>query len=69
MMGQRGVRPSKLVYSDKYKMQVGAIFDAVSEILKEGQADPELEIMISQVAEAQELRQAREIVDAEERMR
>ena len=64
MMGQRGVRLA-LVYSEIYKMQVGAIFDAVSEILKEGQGAPELEIMISQVAEAQELRQAREIVDAE----
>jgi len=64
MMGQRGVRLA-LVYTEIYKMQVGAIFDAVSEILKEGQGAPELEIMISQVAEAEEMKQAREVVDAE----
>ena len=63
MMGQRGVRLA-LMYTEIYKMQVSAIFEAAAELLNEGAA-PEIEVMISQVVEAEELRQARAIVEKE----
>ena len=62
MMGQRGVRLS-LMYPEIYEMQISAIFDAAAELLKEDGATAEIEIMISQVAEAEEFRKAREIVE------
>ncbi|MEM0106637.1 MAG: pyruvate, phosphate dikinase [Candidatus Micrarchaeaceae archaeon] len=62
MMGQRGVRLS-LVYPEIYEMQIEAIFEAVSELSKKGKKQ-EVEIMISQVAEANEVKKAREIIDA-----
>ncbi len=62
MMGQRGVRLS-LVYPEIYEMQVEAIFEALAELTKQG-FHPKVEIMISQVAEAQELKKAKEIVTA-----
>lgn len=64
MMGQRGVRLA-LVYNEIYRMQVSAIFEAAAELLKEGRRAPEIEIMISQVAHVEELRQARAIVESE----
>ncbi len=68
MMGQRGVRLA-LMYNEIYQMQVGAIFEAAAELMKETGKAPQVEIMISQVAEANELRDAKAIVDAEaERM-
>lgn len=62
MMGQRGVRLA-LMYNEIYEMQVSAIFEAAAEVLKEGGKAPEIEIMISQVAEAGELGEARKIVE------
>ena len=62
MMGQRGVRLS-LMYPEIYEMQISAIFDAAAELIKEDGATAEIEIMISQVAEAEEFRKAREIVE------
>lgn len=64
MMGQRGVRLA-LMYPEIYEMQVGAIFEAAAELVKETGKAPHIEIMISQVAEAGELREARKIVDKE----
>ena len=69
MMGQRGVRLA-LMYPEIYEMQVAAIFEAAIEVLNEEGEAPIVEVMISQVAEAEELRRAREIVTrvAEETM-
>lgn len=60
MMGQRGVRLA-LMYSDIYEMQISAILEAAAELLKEG-VKVHVEIMMPQVAEAEELRRARELV-------
>jgi pyruvate,orthophosphate dikinase len=60
MMGQRGVRLG-IVYSEIYEMQVQAILEAALE-LKEKRKEVKPEIMISQVAIANELAKAREIV-------
>ncbi|MGC8558155.1 MAG: pyruvate, phosphate dikinase [Nitrososphaeria archaeon] len=70
MMGQRGVRLA-LMYPEIYEMQVAAIFEAALEVLKEEGEAPIVEVMISQLAEAEELRRAREIVTrvAEETMK
>ena len=60
MMGQRGVRLG-IIYADIYSMQVEAILEAAIELAKEGiKVKPE--IMISQVAIANELEKAKEIV-------
>ncbi len=64
MMGQRGVRLA-LMYNEIYEMQVSAIFEAAAELLKETGKAPRVEVMVSQVAEANELRDAKAIVDAE----
>lgn len=62
MMGQRGVRLA-MMYPEIYEMQISAIFEAAIEVLKEEGETVNLEIMIPQVAEAEELRRAREIVN------
>ena len=64
MMGQRGVRLS-LMYPEIYMMQAGAIFEAAAELKKEERIDVEPQIMISQVAEAEEMGRARAIVEAQ----
>ena len=57
MMGQRGVRLG-IVYTNIYSMQVEAILEAAIELAKEGiKVKPE--IMISQVAIANELEKAK----------
>jgi len=60
MMGQRGVRLG-IVYSEIYDMQVRAILEAAIELAKRGKK-VKPEIMISQVAIANELAKAKEIV-------
>ena len=60
MMGQRGVRLG-IIYTDIYSMQVEAILEAAIELAKEG-VKVKPEIMISQVAIANELEKAKEIV-------
>jgi pyruvate,orthophosphate dikinase len=62
MMGQRGVRLA-LMYPEIYRMQVEAIIEAAAEVAKEEGEAPIVEIMISQVASAGELKKAREIVE------
>jgi pyruvate phosphate dikinase (EC 2.7.9.1) len=62
MMGQRGVRLA-LQYPEIYEMQVSAIFEAAVEVYKEEGEAPIVEVMVSQVAEAEELRRAREIIN------
>ena len=62
MMGQRGVRLA-LMYPEIYEMQVSAIFEAAAEVYKEEGEAPIVEVMVSQVAEAEELRRAREIIE------
>lgn len=62
MMGQRGVRLA-MTHPEIYEMQVSAIFEAAIEVLREEGETVDLEIMIPQVAEAEELRRAREIVE------
>ena len=64
MMGQRGVRLG-LMYNEIYRMQARAIFEAAAELLQEDGSAPEVEVMVSQVAEAQELRKAKVIIDKE----
>jgi pyruvate,orthophosphate dikinase len=64
MMGQRGVR-LVLMYNEIYEMQVSAIFEAAAELMKEKGKAAEIEIMVSQVAEARELVEARKIVEKE----
>jgi pyruvate,orthophosphate dikinase len=61
MLGHRGVRVG-ISYPEIYEMQAGAIFEAAAELTKEG-VDVEPEVMIPQVAEAEELRVTKEIVD------
>ena len=63
MMGHRGVRVA-MSHPELYSAQAAAIFEAASELVGEG-VKVDLEIMIPQVAEAQELKAAREIVDRE----
>ncbi len=62
MMGQRGVRLA-MTHPEIYEMQVSAIVEAAIEVLREEGETVELEIMIPQLAEAEELRRAREIVE------
>lgn len=61
MMGHRGVRVA-MSFPEIYEVQAEAIFEAATELFAEG-VDVDLEIMIPQVAEAEELRNAREIVE------
>jgi pyruvate,orthophosphate dikinase len=61
MMGHRGVRVA-MSHPEIYEVQTEAIFEAAVELAEEG-VDVDLEIMIPQVAEAEELRAAREIVE------
>jgi pyruvate,orthophosphate dikinase len=61
MLGHRGVRVG-ISHPEIYEMQVRAICEATAELLKEGvRAEPQ--IMIPQVAMAEELRQVRELVE------
>ncbi len=62
MMGQRGVRLA-LVYKEIYEMQVEAMLEAALELEKSG-TRTHLEIMVSQVAIAEEFRKAKEIIEA-----
>jgi pyruvate,orthophosphate dikinase len=61
MMGQRGVRLG-IVYKEIYQMQVEAILEASIELMSKGKKVMP-EIMISQVAIAEELARAKEIVN------
>jgi pyruvate,orthophosphate dikinase len=61
MMGHRGVRLG-VTYPEITSMQVRAILEAAAELIKEGK-DPYPEIMVPVVAEANELRSQKEIVD------
>lgn len=61
MMGHRGVRVA-MTYPEIYRAQSTAIFEAAVELVREG-VDVDLEIMIPQVAEAEELRIARQLVE------
>jgi pyruvate,orthophosphate dikinase len=61
MMGHRGVRLG-VTYPEITAMQVRAIFEAAAELIKEGK-DPYPEIMVPVVAEANELKAQKEIVD------
>ena len=61
MMGHRGVRLG-VTYPEITSMQVRAIFEAAAELIKEGK-DPYPEIMVPVVAEANELKAQKEIVD------
>ncbi|HVP23750.1 MAG TPA: pyruvate, phosphate dikinase [Conexivisphaerales archaeon] len=61
MLGHRGVRVA-MSYPEIYRMQVRAIFEAAAELVKK-KVQVEPEIMIPQVAEAEEFRIARQIVD------
>jgi pyruvate,orthophosphate dikinase len=61
MMGHRGVRLG-VTYPEITSMQVRAIFEAAAELIKEGR-DPYPEIMVPVVAEANELKGQKEIVD------
>lgn len=64
MMGQRGVRLG-LMYPEIFRMQISAIFEAAAELVNGKARAPTIEIMISQVAEANELEKIRKIVDDE----
>jgi pyruvate, orthophosphate dikinase len=64
MMGQRGVRLA-LTNNEIYQMQIRAVFEAAAELQKETGKAPEVEIMISQVAEVEEVKRARAIVEKE----
>ncbi|MEM3637430.1 MAG: pyruvate, phosphate dikinase [Conexivisphaerales archaeon] len=61
MMGHRGVRVA-MSYPEIYEAQSTALFEAAAELVKEG-VEVDLEVMVPQVAEAEELRRAREIID------
>lgn len=61
MMGHRGVRLG-VTYPEITSMQVRAIFEAAAELIKEGN-DPFPEIMVPVVAEANELKDQKEIVN------
>jgi pyruvate,orthophosphate dikinase len=61
MMGHRGVRLG-ITYPEITSMQVRAVFEAAAELIKEGR-DPYPEIMVPVVAEANELKTQKEIVD------
>jgi pyruvate,orthophosphate dikinase len=61
MMGHRGVRLG-VTYPEITSMQVRAIFEAAAELIKKGR-DPYPEIMVPVVAEANELKGQKEIVD------
>jgi pyruvate,orthophosphate dikinase len=62
MMGHRGVRLG-VTYPEISTMQIRAILEAAAELIKEGK-DPYPEIMVPVVAEANELKNQKEIVDA-----
>ncbi|MEM0117800.1 MAG: pyruvate, phosphate dikinase [Conexivisphaerales archaeon] len=61
MMGHRGVRVA-MSYPEIYEAQSTALFEAAAELVKEG-VEVDLEVMVPQVAEAEELRRAKEIID------
>jgi pyruvate,orthophosphate dikinase len=61
MMGHRGVRVA-MSYPEIYEAQSYALFEAAAELVKEG-VEVDLEVMVPQVAEAEELRRAREIIE------
>ena len=61
MMGQRGVRLA-LMYPEIYEMQVSAMLEAAIDLVEQG-VKVDLEIMVSQVAIANELMQARQIIE------
>jgi pyruvate,orthophosphate dikinase len=61
MMGHRGVRVA-MSYPEIYRVQSEALFEAAVELVKEG-VDVDLEVMIPQVADAEELKEAREVVE------
>ncbi|HSL25925.1 MAG TPA: pyruvate, phosphate dikinase [Acidimicrobiia bacterium] len=63
MLGLRGVRLG-LIVTDLYKMQIEAALEAVIRRLEAG-GDPRLEIMIPLVADAEELRRIRSIIEPE----
>jgi pyruvate,orthophosphate dikinase len=61
MLGHRGVRVG-ISFPEIYEMQVRAIFEASAALAKEG-VDVEPEVMVPQVAEAEEFRMVRETID------
>ncbi len=62
MLGHRGVRLG-LTYPEIYEMQIRAILEAAAECIEEGiEAHPE--IMVPQVADIEELKRIRALVDA-----
>jgi len=62
MLGHRGVRLG-MTYPEIYEMQIRAIMEAAAECMLEG-IDARPEIMVPQVATAEELKRVRAIVDA-----
>jgi pyruvate,orthophosphate dikinase len=61
MLGHRGVRVG-MSHPEIYEMQARAIFEAAAELTKE-MVEVEPEVMIPQVAEVEEFRRAKEIID------
>jgi pyruvate,orthophosphate dikinase len=61
MLGHRGVRLG-ITVPELYKMQIGAILEALAELTKEG-VDAVCEIMVPQVTEPMELARVSELVD------
>ena len=62
MLGHRGVRLG-ISYPEIYEMQIRAILEAAAECVKEG-IDAHPEIMVPQVATAEELKRVKAMVDA-----
>jgi pyruvate,orthophosphate dikinase len=62
MLGHRGVRLG-LTYPEIYEMQIRAILEAAAECIEEG-IDAHPEIMVPQVADIQELKRIRTVVEA-----
>ncbi len=62
MLGHRGVRLG-MTYPEIYEMQIRAIMEAAAECMREG-IDAQPEIMVPQVATAEELKRVRVTVDA-----
>jgi len=65
MLGHRGVRLG-ITYPEIYKMQIQAILEAATELIKEG-LDIQPEIMVPQVCTAQELKWVHQLVKKVER--
>ncbi|MGA1974120.1 MAG: pyruvate, phosphate dikinase [Conexivisphaerales archaeon] len=61
MLGHRGVRVG-LSHPEIYQMQIRAIFEAAAELAKE-KVEVEPEVMVPQVAEAEEFRRVKEMID------